>query len=57
MSAQICQCFKSGQNIVINELSYVTSVMEKSEIINFYLLYKVFKDTSLVCRHRIIAEL
>lgn len=53
ISAKICACFKSGQNVIINELSSVTATVQKSEIITFYLLYKIFKDTALICRQRI----
>lgn len=42
---------------MLNEISHVTSVVQKSEIITFYLLYKIFKDTALICRQRIISGL
>ena len=57
VSVQICDIYASGQSFVMKEIDSVTAVVQKSEIVNFYVLYKIFKDTSTICKQRLIGEM
>ena len=51
--SQICLAFRLGQELIIEIVSHTSEKLKKSNIVNFYFLYRIFKDVSHICQKKI----